>query len=162
MLNPNSDLEAIFERSVKIASKNKHEYITLEHFLYSMLLDEKFKNLLDNFGADVDTLKDDLEKFIAERDDIKVTDLLDRPRKTNSVERMLNRAFTSVLFGGRTVIEPKDCFIALFSEKKSHAAYLLKKSNIDKDKFVDFINQEELTRSDEEVEEVNYSQLEKM
>lgn len=162
MLNPNSDLEAIFERSVKIASKNKHEYITLEHFLYSMLLDKKFKSLLDNFGTEVDTLKSDLEKHLSERDDIKVDALEDRPRKTNSVERMLNRAFTSVLFGGRTVIEPKDCFIALFSEKKSHAVYFLKKANIDKDKFIDYINQEELIRADDESEEVNHSQLEKL
>lgn len=162
MLNPNSDLEAIFERSVKIASKQNHEYVTLEHFLYSMLLDEKFTSLLNNFGADVNTLKTDLEKFINERDDIKAENLTDRPRKTNSVERMLNRAFTSVLFGGRTVISPQDCFIALFSEKKSHAVYFMKKANIDKDKFVDFVNQEEIAHADEVVEEINHSQLEKV
>lgn len=162
MLNPNSDLEAIFERSVKIASKHKHEYVTLEHFLYSMLLDEKFTSLLNNFGADVNTLKTDLEKFIDDRDDIKAENLTDRPRKTNSVERMLNRAFTSVLFGGRTVISPQDCFIALFSEKKSHAVYFMKKANIDKDKFIDFVNQEEIAHADEAVEEINLSQLEKV
>ena len=162
MLNPNSDLEAIFERSVKIASKHKHEYVTLEHFLYSMLLDEKFTSLLNNFGADVNTLKTDLEKFINERDDIKAEDLNDRPRKTNSVERMLNRAFTSVLFGGRTVISPQDCFIALFSEKKSHAVYFMKKANIDKDKFIDFVNQEEIAHAEETADEINYTQLEKV
>jgi len=162
MLNPNSDLEAIFERSIKIASKNNHEYITLEHFLYSILLDDKFRKILDEFGADVETLKTNLENFIAERTDIKVEELKDRPRKTNSVERMLNRAFTQVLFAGRTVIEPKDCFIALFSEKKSHAVHFINQANIDKDKFIDFINQEELAHADELGEEINHSQLEKI
>ena len=162
MLNPNQDLEAIFERSIKIASKHNHEYVTLEHFLYSMMLDEKLSNLLNNFGADVNTLKADLEKFIAERDDIKTENLTDRPRKTNSVERMLNRAFTQVLFAGRTVISPQDCFIALFSEKKSHAVYFMKKANIDKDKFIDFVNQEEFAHAEEAAEEINHSQLEKV
>ena len=32
MLEPNKDLEVIFEKAVGIASKNKHEYLTLEHF----------------------------------------------------------------------------------------------------------------------------------
>lgn len=162
MLNPNSDLEAIFERSIKIASKNSHEYITLEHFLYSVLLDDKFRKILDEFGTDVETLKSNLEKFIAERTDIKVDELKDRPRKTNSVERMLNRAFTQVLFAGRTVIEPKDCFVALFSEKKSYAVHFMNQANIDKDKFIDFINQEELAHADEANEEFNHSQLEKI
>ena len=66
MLEPNSDLEAIFERAVTIASKKNHEYITLEHFLYSMILDAKFNELLKNFGAEVDQLKKNLEKFIIE------------------------------------------------------------------------------------------------
>lgn len=36
MLEPNEDLEKIFEQAVVIAAKNKHEYITLEHF-YTVL-----------------------------------------------------------------------------------------------------------------------------
>jgi len=42
ILEPNSDLEQIFERAVNLAIKNQHEYITLEHFLHSMVVDQKF------------------------------------------------------------------------------------------------------------------------
>jgi hypothetical protein len=41
---------------------------------------------------------------------------IDRPKKTNTVDRVLNRAFTQVLFTGRTVIEPVDCFISIFAK----------------------------------------------
>jgi ATP-dependent Clp protease ATP-binding subunit ClpA len=162
MLEPNGDLEQMFERAVTIALKNKHEYITLEHFLYSMITDEKFNGLLKEFGAEVDQLKKNLEKFIKDDlEDIK-TDREDyRPKKTNTVERMLNRAFTQVLFGGRTVIEPVDCFISLFSEKKSFAHFFLRKAKIDKDKFIEFLNNSALTE-DGEVGEASAGQLEKM
>ena len=162
MLEPNSDLEKIFERAVSIASKNQHEYITLEHFLYSIVIDETFNAILKDYGAEVDQLKKNLEKFIKQDlTDIK-TDKEDyRPKKTNTVERMLNRAFTQVLFGGRNVIEPIDCFISIFSEKKSFANYFLRKAKIEKDKFIEFISNSALAEGDE-ISEASGNQLEKM
>jgi ATP-dependent Clp protease ATP-binding subunit ClpA len=163
MLEPNSDLEAIFERAVKLAIKNKHEYITLEHFLYSLIIDTKFEQVLGDFGADLNSLKDNLEKFINEDlKDIIVTELDSRPKKTHSMERMLNRAFTQVLFAGRTTIEPKDCFVSLFSEKKSHALHFMRQAKIEKDAFIDFINQDVITEGDSVAEEIGNAQLEKM
>jgi ATP-dependent Clp protease ATP-binding subunit ClpA len=162
MLEPNSDLEKIFERAVSIASKNQHEYITLEHFLYSIVTDETFNAILKDFGAEVDQLKKNLEKFIKDDlADIK-TDKEDyRPKKTNTVERMLNRAFTQVLFGGRNVIEPVDCFISIFSEKKSFANFFLRKAKIEKDKFIEFLHNSPLGEGDE-ISEASGNQLERM
>jgi ATP-dependent Clp protease ATP-binding subunit ClpA len=162
MLEPNNDLEQMFERAVEVATKHKHEYITLEHFLLSMITDDKFKAMLKEFGAEVEQLKRSLEKFIREElNDIKTDKENYRPKKTNTVERMLNRAFTQVLFGGRAVIEPVDCFISIFSEKKSFANFFLRKAKIDKDKFIEFLNNSALN-DDEEGSEVGGNQLEKM
>ena len=163
MLEPNGDLEQMFDRAVSVAAKNQHEYITLEHFLYSMITDEKFNTLLKDFGADVEVLKKNLEKFIKDDlNEIKTDKENYRPKKTNTVERMLNRAFTQVLFGGRTVIEPIDCFISIFSEKKSFANFFLRKAKIEKDKFIDFINNSALTEEGEEITSAGTNQLEKM
>jgi ATP-dependent Clp protease ATP-binding subunit ClpA len=151
MLEPSQDLEKIFERSVKLAANHNHEYITIEHFLYSVLLDDKIEKLLVDFGADVGELKATVVKFIDEElKEITVPDLKQKPKKTNSMERMLNRAFTQVLFNARNVIEPLDCLLAIFQEKKSHAAFFLKQAKIDKEKFVEFINNEALLTEEEE------------
>jgi ATP-dependent Clp protease ATP-binding subunit ClpA len=162
MLEPNNDLEGMFERAIEVAAKHKHEYITLEHFLYSMITDENFKGMLKDFGAEVELLKKSLEKFIRDDlNDIKTDKENYRPKKTNTVERMLNRAFTQVLFSGRTVIEPIDCFISIFSEKKSFANFFLRKAKIDKDKFIEFLHNSALNE-DGEASEVGSNQLEKM
>ena len=142
MLSPHKDLEDIFEHAVQVASLNKHEYITLEHFLFSMLNNENFVHLLTEFGADPAVLKQSVEKFIQNNLKDIVNPNLDKPKKTNTVDRVLNRAFTQVLFSGRQIIEPIDCFISIFAEKKSHALYFIRKANIEKDKLLGFINKE--------------------
>jgi len=144
MLEPNKDLEQIFENAVEIASVNQHEYITLEHFLYSMLNNAEFEKLLTDFGTDTKQFKAQVDNFIK----TELTDLVnpdvERPKKTNNIDKMLNRAFTTVLFSGRQIIEPVDCFISLFSEKRSHALYFMKQANIDKDAFINFVKKEEI------------------
>ena len=162
MMEPNKDLETIFENAVQIASTKEHEYITLEHFLYSMVTNESFAAILTSFGADINSLKEDLEKYIDEKLLEIINPDIGRPKKTNTVDRMLNRAFTHVLFSGRQIIEPVDCFISLFSEKKSYAHYFIRKANIDKDQFLAFVKKE-LVRDDEFVPtDGNNNQLEKM
>ena len=151
MLEPNKDLEQIFEHAVQVASLNKHEYVTLEHFLFSMLNNDHFVEILTSFGTDVKVLKEDIENFIS--NDLKeiVNANVSKPKKTVSVDRMLNRAFTHVLFSGRQIIEPVDCFVSMFAEKKSHASFFMRKANIDKDTFMSFIKKE-IVREEEQEE----------
>jgi ATP-dependent Clp protease ATP-binding subunit ClpA len=163
VLQPNKDLENIFERAVNLASKYEHEFITLEHFLHSLVSDKKFCEVLDSYGADTEDLKKNLESHIVNNlKDIIVPGITEKPKKTNSIDRMLNRAFTQVLFSGRNMIEPLDCFISLFAEKKSHATYFMKMAKIDKDKFIDFIQRENNSAEEIEISEVNSRQLEKL
>jgi ATP-dependent Clp protease ATP-binding subunit ClpA len=150
MLEPSKDLEEIFTQSIKVAEDKKHEYVTLEHFLFSMLNNNTFSKVLTDFGTDVDSLKKDVENYLnTELTDI-VSDDNDRPKKTSSVDRVLNRAFSQVLFSNRTVIEPIDCFISMFSEKKTHARYLVSKAKIDPDKFITFVNKDAVKEYKEE------------
>jgi ATP-dependent Clp protease ATP-binding subunit ClpA len=163
VLEPTKDLENIFESAVKVAAKNKHEYLTLEHFLYCLVSDKSFAEVLTNYGAEVTELKKNLEQFITnDLTEIVNAEYKDKPKKTNTIDRMLNRAFTQVLFSGRNLIEPLDCFISMFSEKKSHAIYFMKLAKIDKDKFIDFIQRENTTTEEAEITEVNSRQLEKL
>ena len=154
MLQPNKDLEQIFESAVSLANDHNHEYVTLEHFLHSLVTNEPFAKLLTSFGADVKSLTKDVTKFIEE--DLKeiVNPNVDRPKKTNTVDKVLNRAFTHVLFSGRQVIEPIDCFISMFAEKKSYATYFIRKANIDKDKFLSFIQKEAVKDETDEPREL--------
>lgn len=162
MMEPDKNLESIFEHVVQIANEKDHEYITLEHFLYSMLCNDSFAEILKSFGTDVEKLKHDVDSYITNDLTDIVNSEVEKPKKTNAVDRMLNRAFAQVLFSGRTVIEPTDCFISLLQEKTSHAFYFIGKAKIDKDAFITFVKKE-VVKEDKEAEATSKNiQLEKM
>ena len=163
MVDPDKDLNGMFEYAINVAIENKHEYLTLEHFLYGMVSDNTFAELLSSAGADIKSLKSNLENYIQnELRDIATLDSNEAPRKTNTLERMLNRAFTQVLFSGRQKIEPVDCLISLFSEKNSHASYFMRLANLDKDRIIEFIVKDtRINNDDRDIIEINDKQLEK-
>lgn len=162
MITPNKDLENVFEQAIVLAKKYNHEYITLEHVLHSIISDKKFAGMLTEYGASTKDLKNNLEIFINnELAALVNTKHTGNPKKTNSVDRMFNRAFTQVLYSGRTTIDPLDCFISMFSEKKSHAYYFMQQAGIDKDTFIGFVMQEAVVQADAEETESKNTQLDK-
>ena len=58
------------------------------------------------------------------------------PRKTNSLERVINRSVTQVLFTGRRQVTTIDLYLSIASEGNSHAHYFLLKYGINKAEFV--------------------------
>ena len=155
MVEPSKELQLVFDKSVKDAQKLQHEYVTLEHLLYAMFCEENFTNIVNVFGADVDYIKSNIEHHLKTQcDEIKTEETKFKPKKTATVERVLNRAFTQVLFAGRSHIELTDVLIGILTEKKSIGVYFLEKGGIDKTKFAEFINNE---LEDEQVEEEEMS-----
>jgi ATP-dependent Clp protease ATP-binding subunit ClpA len=142
MIEPSQHLQNIFEHSVALAKENNHEYITIEHLVAAIMDDEETFNLLVGFGADADYIKSNISHYLKNNlNDIK-TDAKDvKPKKTNSVERVLNRCFTQVLFSGRQRMEVADVIVSILSEKNSFGFYFLTKGGITKEKFIKFFQE---------------------
>jgi ATP-dependent Clp protease ATP-binding subunit ClpA len=140
----------VFEKAIDVAKKLKHEYLTLEHLLFAMLCEESFYKCVNGYGADAEYLKKTLEHYLK----TKLTEIICeeevKPRKTQAVERVLNRAFTQVLFNGRQKIEPTDVFLSMMGEKKSYAGYYIQQAEIDKDKFSEYLSSEVSENQEEE------------
>ncbi len=161
MVEPSDQLQVVFEKAVADCKKLGHEYVTLEHLIFAMLCEEKFYELLVNFGGDGDYIKKNLEHYLKNQlDEIKIDPIPKgfKPKKTQTVERVLNRAFTQVLFSGRQSIELVDVFMSALSEKRSYAVFYINKGGVDREKFADFINSE---IDDDEEEQVTDAQSEK-
>ena len=150
MVEPSDNLQVVFEKALETAKKLHHEYLTIEHVLFAMLSEEDFIKCIQGYGANANRLKQDISKFLQEKcTEITTQDVVTKPKKTLSVERVLNRAFTQVLFNGRQRIEPTDVFIAMMAEKRSWVYFYIQKAEIDKEKFADYL----LKTSDIEEEE---------
>ena len=144
MLEANEGLEKIFEDAVKEAEKRKHEYVTIEHVLLSLVKDQSIGTTLIDFKVNVGSLIKDVEDYL----DTKCNDIVSKsknpvvPRKTASLERLMNRAFTQALFQGRQDVTSIDIMISIFAEKKSYGAFFLKKHKVDKQDLLDLVSTE--------------------
>ena len=144
MLEANEGLENIFENAVKEAEKRRHEYVTIEHVLLALIKDESIGTVLHDFKVNVGMLIKDIEDYL----DTKCNDIIAKgkepmtPRKTASLERLMNRAFTQALFQGRQDVSSVDILISIFSEKKSYAAFFLKKHQVNKQDLIDLVSTE--------------------
>ena len=143
MVEPSETLQLVFDKAIKDARQLKHEYVTVEHLLFAMMCEENFYKTLKGFGADVDYLKSNLEHHLKKNcDELKVEAEKFKPKKTQTVERILNRAFTQVLFSGRSHIELTDVLISIMAEEKCVSKYYIEQANISKTAFSDYINSE--------------------
>jgi len=144
MLEANEGLENIFENAVKEAEKRRHEYVTIEHVLLSLIKDQHIGTVLHDFKVQVGALIKDVEDYL----DTKCNDIVAKgsepmtPRKTASLERLMNRAFSQALFQGRQDVSSVDILISIFSEKKSYAAFFLKKHQVNKQDLIDLVSTE--------------------
>ena len=153
MVEPSKELQLVFDKAISDARSLQHEYVTLEHIMFAMLCSENFYNVVQGYGADPEFVKANLEHYLKDKlGDIKTEEVKYKPKKTSSVERVLNRAFTQVLFSGRPEITLPDVMLSLLSEKKSMATYYLEEVGITKEKFAEYINSEfESEYEDEEM-----------
>ena len=137
-MKTSQEVDKALENAGKIANKYGHVYISTEHMLLAMFLNKEFAKMLTEFGVQLNELKLDLESHIA--DTFQSTHSKSQI-KTQALERVFNRALTSVLFSGRDSVALLDIFISIMSENNSHSSYFLMKYNVNKEEFMRFVKQ---------------------
>ncbi len=95
---------------------------------------------MHGYGIDVESMTKEVTGYVDSLHAIKVTDTSKEvhPRKTNSLERVMNRSVTQVLFTGRKQVTTVDLYLSIAHETNSHAHYFLLKYGINKNEFVPY------------------------
>ena len=133
------EIENIIEQAILFAKERKHQYCTVEHLLLALITHTPFNKCLDSFGADVNLMTQEVSSYLdglhaIELNNVTVDQI--QPRKTNSLERVMNRSVTQVLFTGRRQVTTIDLYLSMASEGNSHAHYFLLKYGVNKQEFV--------------------------
>ena len=133
------EIENIIEQAIAFAKERKHQYCTVEHLLLALITHTPFNKCLDSFGADVNLMTQEVSSYLdglhaIELNNVTVDQI--QPRKTNSLERVMNRSVTQVLFTGRRQVTTIDLYLSMASEGNSHAHYFLLKYGVNKQEFV--------------------------
>ncbi len=152
-------LEAAINRAFEEANKRSHEYVTLEHLLYTLLFDPDAILALKACRVNNQVLKEELEQFFNEEVLKKANDRPAQP--TNSFNRTIQRAVIHAQHSSREEVTGADILIHMFHEEESYALFLLKRQDISKIDLLSYVahgikkyeeesNEEEVYDDDEE------------
>jgi ATP-dependent Clp protease ATP-binding subunit ClpA len=147
----NKQVNEIISRAFNMAFENNHEYVTVEHLLLSLLDEAEAQDIIINIGGDYDDLRYDVIEYMGEVTPIvekEEGDEKHKPRKTATLERAFNRAFTQALFNGRQYISIMDILMSIVSEKQSYSCFFLAEQGITKDTLIEYM--EEIEGGDNE------------
>jgi len=135
-------IEPIVKRAFHLAETNNHQYVTLEHLLHSLLRDKSINVFLKELKVDSKNILKEIDHHVIHKmNDIKSNNER-KPKKTNSLERVFNRAFTQSLFSGKNKLDPKDLLLSILSENHSPATFYLERNKVNKELILDSIHED--------------------
>jgi ATP-dependent Clp protease ATP-binding subunit ClpA len=137
-----SDIDKIISDAVTNAVDNNHEYVTLEHLMLSLLSHDSVIEILSKIDCDYITAKDDIQNYLKDTEYNGLcgeVQYVGSPKKTTSIERVLQRAFAQVIFSARDQVSPVDLFVSILSEDNTHAKYLCELNGVDRSKVVEWL-----------------------
>ncbi len=135
-MNNSPEIENIIEQAIGYAKEHNHQYVTIEHLLLALITFTPFKKCLNSFGVDTGLMISEVESYIHGLHAIESKEPDTQPKKTNSLERVMNRSVTQVLFTGRRQVTTIDLYLSITAESNSHAHYFLLKYGVNKQDFL--------------------------
>ena len=145
------DLEFSIGQCYKQAREARHEFMTVEHLLLSLLENPSAVAVLRACGADLTRLGQELRNIISETVPVLAADDTRDTQPTLGFQRVLQRAVYHVQSSGRKEVTGANVLVAIFGEKDSHAVYFLGQQEISRLDVVNYISHGVAKLSSEQV-----------
>jgi len=123
-------LEETLNNAYTQAREKRHEFITVEHLLLSLLDNPEVSNVLSSCGANIERLRAGLGIFIDETTPHIPMNVERELQPTLSFQRVLQRAIYQVQSIGRPEVTGANVLTAIFGEQDSQAVYFLTQENV--------------------------------
>lgn len=136
----NKELELTLNTAFREAKTKRHEFMTVEHLLLSLLDNPAAGNVLRACDANMESLRRDLIEFIDATTPIIPLKDKRETQPTLGFQRVLQRAVFHVQSAGKTEVTGANVLVAIFSEQDSQAVYFLRRENITRLDVINYIS----------------------
>jgi ATP-dependent Clp protease ATP-binding subunit ClpA len=134
------ELEVSIGQCYKDARESRHEFMTVDHLLLALMENASALGVLRACGADIDRLVQGLRQAINDNVSILPEDDARDTQPTLGFQRVLQRAVYHVQSSGKKEVNGSNVLVAIFSEKDSHAVYLMQKQDITRLDVVNYLS----------------------
>ena len=145
------ELEVSLHMAFVEARTARHEFITVEHLLLSLLDNAAATEVLRACSANIEALRQDLRKFIAENTPVFPGEEEVDTQPTLGFQRVIQRAIMHVSSGNsnKNTVTGANVLVAMYGEKDSHAVYYLLQQGVTRLDVVNFLSHG-ITKASEE------------
>ena len=134
-------LEKSISNAFALATEKNHQYVTLEHLLFSLMDEEDAQNVMKACSVDIGLLRENLEHYIDhELDNIVNSEKISDPQPTAGFQRVIQRSIVHVQSSGKSEVTGANILVSLFAERESHATYFLQEQEVTRYDVVNFIS----------------------
>ncbi|MBV6271757.1 ATP-dependent Clp protease ATP-binding subunit ClpA [Alcaligenaceae bacterium CGII-47] len=136
------ELEVSLHMAFVEARAARHEFITVEHLLLSLLDNASAVEVLRACAADLDVLRQDLRKFISEHTPVFPGDGEVDTQPTLGFQRVIQRAIMHVSSNSsnKNTVMGANVLVAMYGEKDSHAVYFLVQQGVSRLDVVNYLS----------------------
>jgi ATP-dependent Clp protease ATP-binding subunit ClpA len=146
------EVEIALQVAANDAAGRRHEYVTVEHLLYALLLDETTANVFRHSGGDPGALKKRLEEFLRDQIEPLPEEPSGPPKPSLGVQRAIRRAVNHVKSSGKDEVAGANVLVAMFAERDSYAVALMEEQGVSRLDVVAFISHGVSKLDDEQLE----------
>jgi ATP-dependent Clp protease ATP-binding subunit ClpA len=133
------ELEVSLHLAFVEARQKRHEFITVEHLLLTMLDNASAAQVLRACGVDIVELRLVLTEFITTHTPVTPGDREVDTQPTVGFQRVIQRAILHVQSTNKKEVTGANILVALFGEKDSHSVYFLTQRNVTRLDVVNYI-----------------------
>lgn len=112
------------------ARLRRHEYVTLEHLLSSLLREQRAREILQACGANLKKLQQDVKTYLDKNLQPLPKGVPVEPEQTVGLGRVLSMAYWHAQSAGQEELESGDLLAAILEEKDSQARYMLEQQGV--------------------------------
>ena len=151
----NEAINRVMERATIFAHENRHEYITLEHLLWSLMQEKDLQKMLAEIGARPNIIRNEVEAYLNSAGmEVPEGALYDYPQHTTALSRVFQRALSQYIFAGRAEISTHGLLLSIMNEEQSFAAYFIVNGGVLRDRLVDYLKKNDSEESQAEMDQL--------
>jgi ATP-dependent Clp protease ATP-binding subunit ClpA len=134
------EVEIALSVAASDAARRRHEYVTIEHLLYALLLDQTTANVVRHAGGDPSGLKKRLETYLSDELEQQPEDEARTPAMSLGVQRAIRRAASHVKSSGKDEVTGANVLIAMFQEQDSYGVALMEGQGVTRLDIVSYVS----------------------
>ncbi|MBV5321289.1 MAG: ATP-dependent Clp protease ATP-binding subunit ClpA, partial [Sulfuricurvum sp.] len=125
-----TELNAIFQKAIAFARHQRHEYLTIEHVMLSLLNSPDGDAIIRSCGADVELIREALGAYLIQTMEALPDEVDQEPFETVALARMIDGMMQHVRSAQKEAADVGDLIAAVYEERHTYACMLLEEYGI--------------------------------